>query len=140
DRSSGLKSGKIAQQRRHFVHAVIKFLIGDGDRWNVFRLADKDECGFIPVLLQVAIDAVVRHIELAADKPFPEGSITGVKRGVPVLVPGEQVSIFPEALGKILFAEPLIDGRISEIGLSDKRRAGMVILFFLPMDGYLGFS
>src|SRR6266481_5234018 len=83
------------------------------------------------------VHAVVRGIEFAAGIPLPERSVTGIERGVPVLVPGQQVSIFTVAFGKILFAEPLVYGRIGQISLPDKFRVWVKVLLFFPMDGDL---
>ena len=60
-RSPAFKSGKIAQHGRHLIYAVVKLLVGNGDRRNVFRLAHKDECRFIAILLQMTVHAVVNR-------------------------------------------------------------------------------
>ena len=117
---SRLQSGEITQQGRHLIHPAVELLIGDGHREDFFRLAYENKCGFIGVLGQVPVHAVVAGIEFAAGIPLPERSVTGIERGVPVLVPVQQVSIFTVAFGKILFAEALVYGRIRQVGLPDK--------------------
>src|SRR5579859_5067951 len=96
DAISGFQSGKISQESRHFIYPVIKLLVGDGNRRNVFRLPHKDKRRFVPVLLQVTVNTVIRGVELASGIPLPERSITGIERGVPILVPAQQVCIFTE--------------------------------------------
>src|ERR1700692_1370176 len=88
----------------------------------------------------MAIDAVVTSVEFAADKPFPERWLTGVKGGVPILVPVQQFGVFAEAFRKMLLAELLHHGRIIEIGLAYEFCGGLEVLFFLPMHGNLSFG
>src|SRR6478736_10099510 len=137
DAISSFQSAKIPQQRRHFIHAIVEFLVRDGDRRDIFRLAHKDKCSFVPILLKMTIDTVVTGVEFAAGIPLPERSVTGIKRGVPILVPAQKVCIFTEAFGEILFAEALINGGISEISLTDKFRAWVEVLLFFPMNSDL---
>jgi len=111
---------EIPQQGRHFIYSVVKLLIGDGYRRNVFRLPYKNQRRLVPVLFQMTIHAVVAGIELASGIPLPERSVTGVERGVPVLVPTQEISIFAITFGKILFAEALVNGGIGQVGLPDK--------------------
>ena len=77
----------------------------------VFRLGNEDQRRLVLVLGQVAIDAVVAGVELSADEPLPERRVTGVERGVPVLIPVEQFGVFAEAFGEISFAESVDDAR-----------------------------
>ena len=84
----------------------------------VFRLGNENQRGFVFVLCEMPIDAVVAGIEFAADKPFPERRIAGVQRGVPILIPMQQLGVFAKAFGEIFFAEALDDGGIVEIGLA----------------------
>src|SRR5207247_3977709 len=49
----------------------------------------------------------------------------------------QQVCVFPEAFRKVFFLEPLHDGRIRQVGLSNELRGRIHILFLLPMDGNL---
>src|SRR4030081_458997 len=80
------------------------------------------------------VNAVVRGVELAPGIAFPERGVTGIERGMPVLVAGQQVGIFAITLGEILFAEAFIDRGIGQQSLSNETRAGIKILLFLPMD------
>jgi hypothetical protein len=57
----------------------------------------------------VPVNAVIADIELAAYKPFPKRGITGIKGGMPGFIPIQEVSIFLEAIRKILQAEPIIN-------------------------------
>src|SRR5207244_2680928 len=86
---------------------------------------------------QVPIDAVVRGVQPAADEPLPERRIVRVERGVPVLVPSEQVSILLEALREIPLRESLEGARICQVRLGDERRRRGVIFLFPPVNGDL---
>jgi hypothetical protein len=46
----------------------------------------------------VPVHTVVTGVQLSADKPLPERGIAGIKRGMPIVIPGEQISIFLKAL------------------------------------------
>src|SRR5258708_22932548 len=85
------------------------------------------------MLFQVAVDAVIAGVELAADKPLPERRMTGIERGVPIVVPVQELRILVEALGKMLLAEFFDDGGIGEISLGDEFFGKIKILFLLPM-------
>ena len=67
-----------------------------------------DRC-FVFILGKVPVYTVVADIQFAADIPFPQWCVTGVKCGVPLLVPGQQISIFIEAFREIIQAEPVIN-------------------------------
>jgi hypothetical protein len=69
---------------------------------------------------KVPVNAVVADIELAADKPFPEGGITGIKGGMPGLVPIQKISILPETVREIIQAEPVINRPIVYICLGNE--------------------
>src|SRR5260370_8732042 len=88
--------------------AVIKFLIGDRGRRVFVRFPDKNEGCFVPVFCEMAVNAVVTYLEFSADIPFPERGVAGVDRGVPVVVPAQEVAIFAEPLGKTLFPYPFV--------------------------------
>src|SRR5215472_13479840 len=88
----------------------------------------------------MAVNTVKGYVELSADKPLPERGITGIESRVPVVVPGEQVAVLAEALGKILLAEALVHGGIAKVGLSYKSGAGIIVLLFSPVDRDLGFG
>src|ERR1700756_1288628 len=82
----------------------------------------------------MAIHAVVGGVELAPDEPFPEGWITGVERSMPILVPVQHVGVLPETFGILVFAEPVENVGISQIGLADKFGGGILIFLSPPMD------
>src|SRR5262249_40114571 len=104
------------------------------------RLRDENQGGLVLVLCEMAVHAVVRRVELPAHKPLPEGRVAGIQRRVPVAVPGEQVGILPEAFREALQAEPLVDRWVRQIGLADESGGGIVVLFFLPVNGDLGLA
>src|SRR5438132_6888748 len=132
-----LETTEVPQQGRELVDTLVELLVGDRLGDLVLRLGDPDEGCLVPVLRQVAVDTVVRGVQPAADEPFPEGRVAGVERGVPVLVPGEQVRVFPEALWEVLFLESFEDGRVAGIGLADELRRRVEVLLFSPVDGDL---
>src|SRR5215469_17820487 len=117
DAIARLQTAEITQQSREFVHFYIEFAVGDGHGGLVLGLRNKDERGFVFVLGEMAVHTVVASVELAAHKPLPERWIAGVKRSVPILVPTQHVGVLAEALGKVLLAEALVDGWVSQIGL-----------------------
>src|SRR5262249_41357468 len=96
--------------------------------------------GFVLVLREMAVDAVVADIEFAADEPLPEGRMRSVENGLPLLVPGKEVGVFLEALGEVLLVELLDEFFVGEIGLGDEGLGRTDVLFFLPVDGDLGFA
>ena len=131
DAISALETAEIAQQRREFIHPHIEFAVGDGNGRFGFRLRHKDQRRFVFVLGEVPVHAVVGGVDLAAHEPLPERRITGVERGVPVLVPAQQIGVLPEAFREIFFAEAFHDAGIGQIRLADKFR-GRIVVFFLP--------
>ena len=135
-----LQSGKFAQHGGDFIHAAIEFLIGDDDVVLVFGLGNEDERGLVLVFGEMAVDAVVAGVQLAADKPFPERRMIGVQRGVPILIPVEKFGVLAEAFGEIFFAEAFDDARIVEIRLGDEAGRRANVLFFLPVHGDLRFG
>jgi hypothetical protein len=56
---------------------------------------------------------------------------------VPVSVPGEQVGVFLEALGEVLLAEPLEDGWVGRVGLTDELRGRIDVLLLTPVNSDL---
>ena len=134
DAISALQAAEIAQQRREFIHSHIEFAVGDGYGRFGFRLRHKDQRRFVLVLGEVPVHAVVRGVDLAAHEPLPERRITGVERGVPVLVPAQQIGVLPEAFREILLAEAFEDVGIGQIRLADKFRGRIIVFFFPPMN------
>ena len=63
----------------------------------------------VPVLGKMPVNAIITYIELATDKPFPQGRITGIQYSIPGLVPVQHIGILCEALRKIVQAEPVIN-------------------------------
>jgi hypothetical protein len=135
---AGLEMGEVSEERGHLVHPSVELLVRDRLRGLVLGLGDPDDGGLVAVLGEVAVDAVEARVELAADEPLPEGSVARVQGRVPVLVPGEKVRVFLEALGEVLFCEPLEDGGVVGVGLADEPGRWVEVLLFLPVDCDLG--
>src|SRR5882757_7823608 len=85
--------------------AAIEFLIGDDRGGFAFRLRNENQRRLVFVFGKVPVDAVVAGVEFAADKPFPKWRIAGVQRGVPILIPMQEVGILAKTFRKILLAE-----------------------------------
>ena len=134
DAISTLQTAKIAQQGREFIHSHIEFAVSDGYGRFGFRFGHKDQRRFVFVLGKVTIHAVVRGVELAADKPLPEGRIAGVEGGVPILVPRQEIGVFAKAFRKVFFAEPFDNAGVGEVRLADKFRRGIIVFFLPPMN------
>ncbi len=134
DAISTLQAAEIAQQRREFIHSHIEFAVGDRYGRFRFRFRHKDQRRFVLVFGEVPVHAVVGGVDLAAHEPLPERRIAGVKRGVPVLVPAQQVGVLAEAIREVLLAEALDDAGIGQIRLADKFRGRVVALLFAPMN------
>jgi len=81
----------------------------------------------------MTVDAVVARVQPPAHEPLPERRVARVERRVPVLVPRQQVRVLLEALGKVLLAESLEDGRVGRVGLPDERRRRRVELLLPPV-------
>ena len=137
DAIAGFQSGKIAEHRGNFVHALVELLVGDDGGGFAFRLGDEDQRGFVLVFSEMAVNAVVAGVEFAADEPLPEGRVARVERLAPGLVPIEEGSVMVKASRKILFAEFLDEGGIGEIRLGDKGLGRAEELFFFPVNGDL---
>src|SRR5215471_14785304 len=131
---------EIPQHRRGFIYAVVEFLVGNDDRFFIFRLRHKYDCPLVPVLRQMPVHAVVRCVQLSAYKPLPERRIIGIKDGMPSLVPGQHVRIFFKALGKILFAEPFCHLRVFQVGLLYELFWRVVEFLFLPVNCNVSFA
>src|SRR5712692_11311113 len=59
---------------------------------------------------------------------------------MPILIPGEQITILLEAFREILLTKALENIRIRGIGLTNKLRRCVVKLFFLPVNCDLSFG
>jgi hypothetical protein len=112
DAVAGFESGEIAEHGGDFVDATVKLLIGDDGGGFVLRLRDEDEGCFVFVMGEVAVDAVVAGVELAAYEPFPEGRIASIERGVPIGVPVEKLGVLAETFGEMLFVEARDEFRV----------------------------
>src|SRR5215467_7783608 len=88
----------------------------------------------------MAIYTVVSSVDSPPDKPFPARRIARIQGRMPVLIPAQQIGVFFKILGKMLQAKPLIDLRVRHIGLRNKWRWGINILFFPPVHGNLRFT
>ena len=135
-----LEPTEVTEKRGELIDALVQLLVGDRLRDLVLRLRDPDQGGFIPVLRQVPIDAVVGRVQPATDKPLPERGVAGVEGGMPVLIPGQQIRILLEALGEVLLLEPVEDARVARIGLANEFRGRGEVLLFSPVDRDLRFG
>jgi len=68
-----LETGKALQHGGDFVNAAIELLVGNDDVVFFFGLRHEDQRGFVFVFGEMAIHAVVSHVQAAADEPLPEG-------------------------------------------------------------------
>ena len=103
-------------------------------------LGDPDKRRLVCFSGQVPVDAVVAGVEPAPHEPLPKRGVGGVERRVPVLVPVEQVGVLPEAFGKAVLAEALVDRRVGRVGLADEAGRGEEVLLLAPVNGYLGLA
>src|SRR5215469_371576 len=84
------------------------------------------------------VDAVVAGVQLPADEPLPERRGRGVERGVPALIPGQQVRVLREAVRELVLSEPLEDRRVGAVGLGDEVWRRLVVVLLAPVNGDLG--
>ena len=87
----------------------------------------------------MSVNTVVAGVYLAANEPLPARGVACIKRRMPILIPGQQVSILLEALGEIVQAEALIDRSVGQICLGNKSGGGMELFLFFAGEG-LGFE
>src|SRR5271168_3240195 len=111
------QAGEIAEHGRGLIHALVEFLIGDDGGGFVLRFGNKNQRSLVFVFREMAVDAVVAGVELAADEPLPERGMAGVQRFAPGFVPIEKFCVNVKAFGKMFFAEFLDEGGIGKIGL-----------------------
>ena len=78
--------------------------------------------GLVLVFWKVPVDAIVAGVDFAADEPLPAGRVAGIERGVPILIPIQEIGVFLEALRKVVEAEPVINPRIGHVRLGDEFR------------------
>jgi len=140
DAVAGFEAAEIAEHGRGFVYANVKLAIGEDLRGFVFGFGDEDEGGFVFVLGEMAVNAVVGGVEFAADEPFPERRVGGVEGFRPLFVPVEKIGVVVEALWEVFFGEFFDKGGVGEIGLGFEFLRRMEIFLFLPVDGDLCFG
>src|SRR5438552_2546774 len=140
DAVAGFEAAEIAEHGGGFVYANVKLAIGEDLRGFVFGFRDEDEGGFVFVLGEMAIDAVVGGVEFAADEPFPERRVGGVESFLPLFVPVEKIGVVVEALRKIFLGEFFDEGEVGEIGLGFEFLRRMEIFLLFPVDGDLCFG
>src|SRR5207237_4479454 len=117
-------------------HALVNL---GGDTHGVFclDLRNTEYQGFVPNVLQMADDAVVRGVQTPADEPLPEGRVAGVERRVPVVIPAEEIGVLLEALRKMFLAESVEKRRVRTIGLGDERGRRVEVILLLPVSSDL---
>src|SRR5579859_2995734 len=140
DSIARLDPAKVAQQGGELVHLDVKFPVSDRFGIFCFRFRYPDQGGLVGTGRHMAIDAVVTRVQPTADEPLPKRWVACVQRCVPIVVPGEQIRVFLEALRKVLFAESLKNTRIACIGLPNKLWRGLIILLLPPVNGDLCFG
>ena len=109
---AGLQPGEVAQQRGELVHLPEQLRVADVHGLVGLELGHEDDRGLVRIGRSVPVDAIVRGVQPAADKPLAERRGAGVQRRVPGLVPGQQIGVFLEAVGELVLGEPLQDGRV----------------------------
>jgi hypothetical protein len=109
-RSPAFQPGEIPQQGGEFIHPDIELLVGDVLIPSSSGSGHEMDGGLVFVLGQMAVDAVVAGIDLAALEPFPAGCVAGIENLIPVFVPVQQVGILFEAVGEIVQAETFVNG------------------------------
>jgi hypothetical protein len=108
----------------HLVDLAVEVLVRD-----VLLLAVRalpQEGRLVLPLVEVAVDTVVRGVELPADEPLEERRVRPVEHLVPVLVPVEQVGVLLEPLGEL--PDLVVDRRVRGVGLPDELRRGSEVL------------
>ena len=108
-----------------FRHLALQVLIAQDPA--IAGLAFPDDGGLVLGRAHaVAVDAVIRGVELAADKPLRERGLP-VEHLVPRLVPGQDLGVLaPEPLGIILGPVPegLVLGHAADVGLARESAGG----------------
>src|SRR5882762_8137796 len=88
----------------------------------------------------MAIHAVVRRVDLAADEPFPERRFARIEDRVIWLEPGEHIRIFLEAVGELVEPELFEDAGVSHVRLCLEFLGRLIVRLFLPMHSDLRFA
>src|SRR5579859_6162304 len=140
DAVADIHSAKTAQERSKLVDAFVKLLIGDRLGLLGFWLWNPNKSCLVTRFRKVTIDTVDARVQPATDEPLPKWRIARIQRGVPVLIPGEQVRVLFKTVGEVLLAEPLADTRVAGIRLSDELRWRGEVILLAPVHRDLGFS
>ncbi len=140
DAIARLQVAEIAQKCRELVHPQIEFLVGDVLDRLALEFGDEMDRRLVLVFFEMAVDAVIGGVDLAADEPAPKRCVAGIEGFFPVFAPGQKIRVFLEALGKIVQAETLVDVRVGQVRLGNELDRRVVIALFLPMDGDLRFG
>src|SRR5262249_26207177 len=94
-----LANAEPAQHVREPTHLAMQALVGEHPRLTL-RLADPDQCRLVAAwAAQMAIEAVVGHVQRAADEPLRERRLP-VEHALPWSAPAQPVRMLrPESLG-----------------------------------------
>src|SRR5918996_224026 len=134
---AGLYAAEVSKECSKLVYLFVEFLVRNRLGVFVLRLGHPDKRCLVTTGRQVAVDTVVGGVQTTADKPFPKRWVISVQRRVPVRVPSEQVGVFLEALGEVLFAESVKDVWVGSVCLGDELRRRVVVVLFSPVNGDL---
>ena len=134
---ANLHAAEALQERGELVHPVVEILVRALLRLLVLRLGHPYERRLVGAGLQVAVDAVDARVQPTADEPLPERRVAGVQGRLPLGIPGEQVGVLLEAVGKLLLAESLEDGGVVRVCLLDELWGRLVVLLLTPVNGDL---
>ncbi len=93
---------EVSKRRRERLDLVQQVAVGVGARLAQFALP-LDRRPILRALLDVAVETVVRSVELPTRKPLVERRIAVLEDGVVLAVPGEQIRRPFPALGPVLF-------------------------------------
>ena len=135
-----LEPGEVPEQGGELVDPDVELLVGDRLQRLFLRLRNEVNGCLVLVFGQVPVNAVEAGVYLAADEPLPARGVAGIEGGVPILVPGEKIGVFLEALGNFIQAEALVDSGVGHVGLRNELGRGMDILLFLPVNRDLRFA
>jgi len=132
-----LHAAEVLEQGRELVHTPVEFRVGELDGLLVLELGHPDESVLAAARLEVPVDAVDAGVEPAPDPPLEEGRGRRVKDRVPLLVPGQKLGVFLEALREVLLGEALPDRRIVRVRDLLQALGRRDVLLLTPVDGDL---
>src|SRR5882762_6062995 len=81
----------------------------------------------------MAVNAIVRRVDLTAGEPFPERRVAGIEDGAIRLEPRQHVRIFSEAIGELVEPEPGKGLRVPHVPLCLELLGTLIVCLFLPM-------